>query len=171
MTYKIWLIYDWYLLDSSSIQSQRDFKMIIILCFRARAFSFSCFFHLSSSPIFDSHCFSSCILWKTECSPKITRTKNNRFPYPWIMGKKSKTRNRHRARFAEKNPERSIESICICSCALEFFSGNHARSRSQKMAYNIWYIFVQHNIFPHILAYAISNKHHKKAQLTLYLHI
>ena len=29
--------------------------------------------------------------------------------------------------FAEKNPERSIESISICFCAVDFFSGNHAR--------------------------------------------
>ena len=48
-----------------------------------------------------------------------------------------------------------------------FFSGKRARWRSQKMAY----IFVQHGIFPHILAYAIWNWHHKIALLTLYLHI
>ena len=41
--------------------------------------------------------------------------------------KKSKTRDRDRECFAEKNPERSIESICICFCAADFFSGNHAR--------------------------------------------
>ena len=57
--------------------------------------------------------------------------------------------------------------ICICSCALEIFSGKRARWRSQKMAY----IFVQHGILPHILAYAIWNWHHKIAQLALFLHI
>ena len=35
--------------------------------------------------------------------------------------KKSKTRDRHRACFRGKNPERSIEKICICFCALDFF--------------------------------------------------
>ena len=29
--------------------------------------------------------------------------------------------------FCEKNPERSVESFCICSHGLEFFSGNRAR--------------------------------------------
>ena len=67
--------------------------------------------------------------------------------------KKSKTQDRDRACIPKKNPERSIESICICFHALDFFSGKHARSRSQKMAY----IFVQHGIFPLILAYAIWN--------------
>ena len=51
----------------------------------------------------------------------------------------------------KKNPEGSIEKICICFCAVDFFSKNDARPRSQKMAY----IFVQHGIFPLILAYAI----------------
>ena len=35
--------------------------------------------------------------------------------------KKSKTRDRHRARSTEKNPERRIASFCICSHALDFF--------------------------------------------------
>ena len=51
----------------------------------------------------------------------------------------------------KKNPERSMKKICICFCALDFFSGKHSRSRSQKMAY----IFVQHGISALILAYAI----------------
>ena len=33
------------------------------------------------------------------------------------------------------------------------------------------YIFIQRGLFPIILAYAIWNKHHKIAQLTLYLYI
>ena len=74
-------------------------------------------------------------------------------PYPWILGKKSKPRDHHRVCFAGKNPERSIEKICICFRAVDFFSKNDARPRSQKMAY----IFVQHGIFPLILAYAIWN--------------
>ena len=82
-------------------------------------------------------------------------------------GKKSKTRDRDRACFAEKNPERSLASICILFRALDFFSGKRARLRSQKMAY----IFVQHGIFPLILAYAIWNLHYSIAQLTLYLYI
>ena len=45
-------------------------------------------------------------------------------PYPWILEKKSKTRDHHRACLAEKNPERSIELICICFCALDFFLEN-----------------------------------------------
>ena len=60
--------------------------------------------------------------------------------------------------FYGKNPERSVATFVYVS-VLWIFSGNRARLRSQKMAY----IFVQHGIFPHILAYAISNKHHKKA--------
>ena len=69
--------------------------------------------------------------------------------------------------FGKKNPERSIEKICICFCALDLFSRNDAQSRSQKMAY----IFVQHGIFSLIWAYAIWNWHHKIALLTLFLHI
>ena len=38
--------------------------------------------------------------------------------------KQSKTRDHHRACFAEKNPERSIKKICICFCALDFFPEN-----------------------------------------------
>ena len=41
--------------------------------------------------------------------------------------------------------------ICICSCALEFFFRKAHSVTVPKMAY----IFVQHGIFPHILAYAI----------------
>ena len=35
--------------------------------------------------------------------------------------KKSKTRDRHRARFAEKKSRAQRCIFCICSCALEFF--------------------------------------------------
>ena len=109
------------------------------------------------------------ILWGNVPKPKWLHSQSVKFlnPYPWIVEKKSKTRDHHRASFTEKNPERSIESIWIFFRALEFFSGNRARSRSQNMAY----IFVQHGIFPLILAYAIWNLHHSIAQLTLYLHI
>ena len=53
--------------------------------------------------------------------------------------------------FCGKNPERSIELICMFLCF--GFSGNDARLWSQKMIY----IFVQRRIFPLILAYAIWN--------------
>ena len=88
-------------------------------------------------------------------------------PYPRILGKNPKCGTVTERVLREKNPERSVASFCICSHVLEFFSGKRARWRSQKMAY----IFVQNGIFPHILAYAIWNKHHKIAQLTLYLNI
>ena len=56
--------------------------------------------------------------------------------YPWIL-KKSKTRDRDRARSSEKNQERSIASFCICSHVLGFLSENRARWWSQK-----WHIFL-----------------------------
>ena len=72
-------------------------------------------------------------------------------PYPWILEKNPKRGTVTERVLRKKNPERSIASFCICSHVLEFFSGKRARWRSQKMAY----IFVQHGIFPHTLAYAI----------------
>ena len=87
-------------------------------------------------------------------------TKQALNPYPWIL-KKSKTPDHHRACFAEKNPERSIEKICIYFCALHFFQKTRSAT-VPKMAY----IFVQHGIFPLILAYAIWHLYHKVAQLT-----
>ena len=36
-------------------------------------------------------------------------------------GKKSKSRDRHRARFAEKKSRAQRCVICICFCALDFF--------------------------------------------------
>ena len=60
-------------------------------------------------------------------------------PYRWILGKKSKTRDCHRARFPEKSrAQRCI--ICMFLgfgfCAVDFF-GNRARWWSQK-----WHIFL-----------------------------
>ena len=52
--------------------------------------------------------------------------------------------------FRKKNPERGVASFVYFSVLWIFFR-NDARSRSQKMTY----IFVQHDIFPLILAYAI----------------
>ena len=40
----------------------------------------------------------------------------NLYPLSVNPGKKSLTRDYHRACFVEKNPERSIESICLCFC-------------------------------------------------------
>ena len=59
--------------------------------------------------------------------------------------KKSRTRDRDRARFPGKNPDRSVASFFICFCALDIFSGNRARSRSQK-----WHTFSSvRQISPH----------------------
>ena len=54
----------------------------------------------------------------------ISLSRNDSFRQRFLSlnrGKKSKTRDHHRACFADKNPELSIELICICFCALDFF--------------------------------------------------
>ena len=82
-------------------------------------------------------------------------------PYPWILEKNPKC-GTITERVSRKKSRAQRCVICICFCALDF---SVTRSVTvPKMAYS----FDQHGIFPHILAYAISNK---KAQLTLYLHI
>ena len=81
-------------------------------------------------------------------------------------GKKSKTRDRHRACFPKKNQCVALHHFVYVP-VLWSFPGKQAHWRSQKMAY----IFVQQGIFPLILAYAIWNLHHSKAQLTVYQHI
>ena len=59
-------------------------------------------------------------------------------PYPWMIHGESWKKNPKRGtvterHFREKNPERSIASICICFCAMDFFSGNDARWRSRVL--------------------------------------
>ena len=102
--------------------------------------------------------------WATDPTFFIWHTFN---PYPWILETNPKRGTiTERVSREKKNPERSIEKISICFCALDFFQ----KTRSvmvRKMAY----IFVQHGILPLILAYAIRNLHHSIAQLTLYLYI
>ena len=45
----------------------------------------------------------------------------------------SKTRDRHRARFSAGNPERSIASICICLCGMDFLGNQWG---SKKLPYS-----------------------------------
>ena len=81
-------------------------------------------------------------------------------------GKKSKTRDHDRACFPKKIRSVASHHLYMFLCFGIFF--RKARSVTiQKMVY----IFVQHGIIPHILAYAIWNWHHKIGQLTLYLHV
>ena len=92
-----------------------------------------------------------------EIGPSVSYERDTRAinPYPWILEKRSKTRDRSRARFPEK-----IQSAVWHH---GFFSGKRGRWQSQKMAN----IFVQHGIFALILAYAIWNLHQSQYFLSL----
>ena len=62
-------------------------------------------------------------------------------------------------RVSRENPKRSIAWICIYFCALDF-SGELETAFSDGRtvtALKIGMFFAQRDIFPHILAYAISN--------------
>ena len=58
-------------------------------------------------------------------------------PYPWILEKKSKTRDRHRARLAGKNSERSIASFVCVPMLWNFFPASALGDGPRK-----WHIFL-----------------------------
>ena len=82
--------------------------------------------------------------WHMPIWEEICRAEQKYMPFFW---------DRHRACFPGKKPKHGNIYKLMPRYALDFFSGKHARSRSQKMAY----IFVQHGISSLILAYAIWN--------------
>ena len=69
-------------------------------------------------------------------------------PYPWIL-ENPEIENAERV-LQKKNPERSVVPFVYVSVIRIFL-----RKLRSVMVPKIAYIFVQHRIFPHILAYAI----------------
>ena len=122
-----------------------------------------------SRPRLSVSCGSLCIIqWiRLVVSPTLVFN-----PYPWILKKKIQNVGPSPSRgpsvfCGKKSRAQHLKKIFKKIWIWIFFSRKHARPRSQKMAY----IFLQHGIFPLILAYAIWNLHHSIAQLTLYLYI
>ena len=66
--------------------------------------------------------------------------------YPWILEKKIQNAGPWPRVFCGKNPERSIKSICICFCAVDFFR----KSRSVMVPKNGIYFSSAPHISPHI---------------------
>ena len=73
-------------------------------------------------------------------------------PYPWIVEKNPKRGIVTERVLQKKNPERSIEKICMFLC----FGFTVRKTRSVTVPKTA-YIFVQHGIFSLRLAYAIWN--------------
>ena len=67
-------------------------------------------------------------------------------PYPWILGKNPKGGTITERVFRKKNPERSIASICICSCALKFFPESALGDGPKNGIYFCWARHISSNI-------------------------
>ena len=107
------------------ILNPTEFRSIITKKSFSRRHAF--FGHISHRVLFD---------WPKICYRQILEKIQNR----------PKIRDLHRTRFPKKSEAKHWINLYTCFCALDF-SGNRARSRSQKLAY----ILVQNGIFsPHV---------------------